>query len=43
METYERKLEENMGNQWKVKGLIGAVNGLTSAVATKSVQKHMKN
>ena len=45
METYEIlwKPKENLGKLWKIEGLLGAVNGLTQAVAIpKSVQKHVK-
>ena len=45
METHEIlwNLEENIGKLLKINGLIGAVNGLTQAVAIpKSVQKHVK-
>ena len=38
------KTKENLGKREKIKGLLGAVNGLSQAVAIpKSVQKQMKN
>ena len=46
METYKIlwKPKENLGNLWTNNGLIGAVSGLTWAVAIPTgVQKHMKS